>query len=369
MKVLIINQHVSDSLGGSEMQCDLIACGLADRGHQVVYGAVGSKRKDHYPNDYSYLIEPLAVEKKGGLYAFLKKHKPDVVYWRFNKKHLLQSSLQTKTAKIPFVFAVSAATDTKKYRPFPGFSGPGFKRATRHIAGNIIGQLSCRWNYRAFRHVDAVTLLNSQYAGELAVQKQRVIWNSVSDKTEFHEWNRPYCVWVANIKSSKRPEAFIRLASLMAHRQTEIDFLMIGAIQDDTYRIALQTAENMPNFYYLGFQSPAKVNGLLAEAICLVHTCKPEGFGNNFIQAWMQGCPTITLEFDPDNLIQNERLGFLSGTVEQMVNDVERLIKDKKLRDEIGNRAHIFARANFHPDRMVTELEQFLTEVIDDYKC
>jgi len=52
-----------------------------------------------------------------------------------------------------------------------------------------------------------------------------------------------------------------------------------------------------------------------------------------------------------------------------MVNDVERLIKDKRLRDEIGNRAHIFARANFHPDRMVTELEQFLTEVIDDYKC
>jgi hypothetical protein len=40
MKILIINQHISDALGGSEMQCDLIAHGLTNLGHQVIYGFI-----------------------------------------------------------------------------------------------------------------------------------------------------------------------------------------------------------------------------------------------------------------------------------------------------------------------------------------
>jgi glycosyltransferase involved in cell wall biosynthesis len=368
MKVLIINQHISDVLGGSEMQCDLIARGLAARGHKVVYVAVGKKRKDHYSNDLPYNVEPIAIEKKGELLTFLNKLKPDVVYWRYNKNVLLRSTLQIRKANIPLVFAVSHVNDVNKFVSLPRFDNTGLQSVVKFLAKTVVYQLKSIVNYQAFQYVDAITLLNSQYAGKLPVQHQKVIWNSVTDKTESFEWKRPYCLWVANIKSSKRPEAFIQLAKLMSHRRKDIDFLMVGAIQDDNYRDIIQGAEKLSNFYYLGSQRPEFVNGALAKATCLVHTCKPEGFGNNFIQAWMQGCPTVSLEFDPDNLIQNQRLGFISGTLENMVNNVERLIKDRKLRNEIGNRAQVFARIYFHPERMVTEVEQFLTEVVTDYK-
>ena len=350
------------------MQCEQIARGLAERGHKVIYGAVGRKRKESY-SGLPYTVAPLAIEKRGELFQLLQRERPDVIYWRFNKHYLLRAVRDSKRAGVPFVFAVSHVNDVAEYvcRSPTVTSGP--MSEARSLAQIAINKTKSCWSNRAFQHVTAVTTLNSQYLDKLPVKKQRVIWNSVSDKKVPFEWKKPYCVWVANIKPPKQPEAYIALASLMAERCPKIDFLMIGAIQSEQYKPVLEAAENMKNFHYLGFQPPEVVNGVLEKAECLIHTCKPEGFGNNFIQAWMQGCPTITLEFDPDGLIQHERLGFLSGTVEQMANDVGLLLQNKNLQDEIGNRAQAFAHANFTPERMVDDIESFLEEVINDYKA
>ena len=43
MKVLLVNRHMDTILGGSEIQCDLIARKLLEFGHQVSYLALQSK--------------------------------------------------------------------------------------------------------------------------------------------------------------------------------------------------------------------------------------------------------------------------------------------------------------------------------------
>lgn len=350
------------------MQCDLIARGLSEQGHQVIYGAVGRKRKGPY-SGLPYRVVSLMIEKRGELSRLLQQERPDVIYWRFNKHHLLQAVLESIKEKIPFVFAVSHVNDVTKYAYKYPLMTPGLVSKARSFLQIAISQVTSGWNYRAFRYVTAMTFqLNSQLLRDHPVTKKRVIWNSVSDKKEPFEWERPYCIWVANIKPSKQPEAYIKMASKMTEKCPGIDFLMIGAIQSEYYRPILKKAEQIPNFHYLGFQPLEVVNGALGTAECLIHTCKPEGFPNNMIQAWLQGCPTITLEYDPDGLIQRERLGFLSGSVEQMSKDVELLLRDKNLRDEIGSRAQAFARVNFTPERMIEEVESFLAEVVDEYK-
>ena len=176
------------------------------------------------------------------------------------------------------------------------------------------------------------------------------------------EWKRPYVLWVANLKFHKNPEKFVELAEHF--EESGVDFLMVGKIQDNRYAY-LQSSENLPrNLYYLGPKSLEEVNGMLKSSLFLVHTCDPEGFGNNFIQAWLQAKPTISLYFDPESIIYNNRLGFVSGSLEQMAKDVKKLIKNEQLRIEIGQRAKNFAQQHFDPEPNVRKLDRFFIETL-----
>ena len=367
MKVIIINQHYTDALGGSEIQCDLIACGLTKLGHEVIYCAVGNKRRSNY-NGSIYKIIPISIEQKGELLKLLSKEKADVIYWRYNKHYLRKVLHQSKRIKVPFLFAVSNIGDVNWFKRKTNKS-KNLIQEVKNIVVYGINLFKSIWNYQAFKDINALTTLNSEYINKTPVKKQRVIWNSFEPISEDFTWKKPFCVWVANIKERKQPEKYIELAQSLSFQLPEIDFLMIGKIQDKSYKLILEEAEEkIENFHYLGFKSPEYVNGVLKEAKCLLHTCMAEGFGNIFIQAWLQGCPTVSLEFDPDGCIKKEKLGFVSGSINQMIKDVRLLLTNKTLRNEFGVKAISFAQKNFSVDRMVIEVELYLREVIDEYR-
>ena len=367
MKILIINRHLSDTIAGSEIQCDLIARGLSARKHQVVYAAVGKCRKSVY-SDYPYRIFPLAVEKKGELARLLHCEKPDLVYWRYNRNHLLKSVQACRLAGIPFLFAISSLDDAallpQKCLRFP----PGIKAGIKYLLSEAIGRLHNIWQYRAFKMVSAVTSLNRQCLYKLPVVRQKLIRDSVTEQLVPFVWEKPYCVWVANLKPCKQPELYMDLAQKAFKTCPETDFIMIGRIQNEIYRPMVELAQKNDNFHYLGIKSPEEVNGVLAGAICLVSTCKPEGFGNNYIQAWMQKCPTVSLEFDPDGLIVENDAGLLSGNCDRLLQDVELLVKNAELRHRIAKNAHRLAVENFRQERMLNELESFCTEVVSQHR-
>ena len=97
----------------------------------------------------------------------------------------------------------------------------------------------------------------------------------------------------------------------------------------------------------------------------MVHTCKPEGFSNNFIQAWNQGKPTITLEFDPDGLIEKFGLGFRSGMLDKMCRHIKLLIKEEALRNAMGRRAREIANKYFVPEENIRKYERFFWRVLN----
>lgn len=371
MKIVIINQHILDTLGGSEMQCDLIARGLSERGHQVQYFAV-VKNNAIDQNRYKglpYNVIPIDITGKCQIFSLLKKVNPDVVYWRYNRNHFKRAAKICNDLSIPFVFAVSHINDTQLFpsykRVLEILKRKTFFKALKKIMSLYSYHL---FSYTAFRYVDAVTSLNSEYLGLIPVRKQVTIWNAVPTQAgEFH-WEKPYCLWVASIKAQKRPELYIALAKKISVLIPGLDFLMIGKIQDGFYDDVVKKATDMPNFHYLGPKSPEIVNKALAGAHCLIHTCQQEGFGNNFIQSWLMGCPTISYSFDPDNLMKTYSMGFISGTVDQMASDVILLWKNKALREQIIKRAMSFAKENMVPEVMCEKVERFLGEVIVEYR-
>jgi len=366
MKIVIINQHPYDLLGGSEIQCNNIATHLTRMGHHVVYLAVNGAKNSY---DTSYSVIPIKKLNPFHLYNLLKNIQPDLIYWRYNKIQLLTSAIISKLIKSRFVYSMSHVRDSQIWVGDGQtiFAQVGWYRGVRirSVLYDILSFLPLKGaiNYSAIPlFVDGVVSLNVDYLKDMPVKKKIAIHNSMpKDAIEFH-WPKPYVTWVANVKYRKNPEKFLQLAQALSG--TGVDFLMVGSIQDVSYNHLITAGEQNPNFHFLGPKSPSEVNGILKNALFLVHTCDPEGFGNNFIQAWLQGKPTISLYFDPEGIIEREKIGYLSGTFSRLVEQTRFLIENEAERITMGQKAQTFALENFDAETNVGKLEVFLKEIV-----
>ena len=154
---------------------------------------------------------------------------------------------------------------------------------------------------------------------------------------------------------------FVELATRL--QDSGVDFLMVGQLQSKAYGHLLSAGPE--NFHYLGERRLEEVNGMLARSLFLVHTCHPEGFSNNVIQAWLQGRTVVSLAFDPGHLLETEGLGFYSaGNMETFIEQTRRLIENPALARQMGEHAQTYAIAQYSPETNVGRLEDLLSNIL-----
>ncbi|NQU77594.1 glycosyltransferase family 4 protein [Candidatus Falkowbacteria bacterium] len=356
-KIYIVNQYFPfDKLGGSEIQCWLLAKHLPSLGYETKYIAVSNpKGEEAKVRKNEVLVEYLGQEDKVGLsnffrfYKLLKNERPDVCYIRIFRFAFLLS-LACRLVGVPAVFNTSTLRDC-----MPQVEGA---RGLRHKVQRYL-------NFRSLRKMRVVTI-NKEHAEILGKQgiKATPIYNSMED--DYHGGEKVnQVVWVNNIKKRKNPEAYLRLVSKF--RDSNWKFIMIGNVQNEVehYKNLIdETKKVNPNFEYLGGLKPVEVDKILGVSKIFVNTCEVEGFGNNFIQAWLGECPTITLTFDPDNIIENNKLGFYSRVEEQMAKDLEKLMHDDNLRVEMGKRARKWAKENHDINASILKYNKIFKDLI-----
>jgi len=379
VRILIVNRHIDHIAGGSETQCHEIATALAARGHEVVY-AVCRPQAGHRMHPYE--IHPLRGRFGAAFERALAEVRPQIVYWRFNKRHLLRSVLGARRSGAKFVFAVSHVNDLRPFaaKPFRAAELGPLRRSARALGRARIAA-SGAVNHLALRLVDGIVY---QHAGQIparATGRHVVIHNcarpvrapdgaggvaSAADGAgPGVDTGMPqrYVLWAANLKQSKNPEEFVRLAADLEH--TGVEFRMAGEIQDRAYRRLVESDGLPRNFRYLGHQPRDALDALMSRCLLLAHTCDPEGFPNVFIQAWSHGKPVASLRFDPGALLAKHGIGLCAGgDYASFRADVERLISDEALRETIGRRALAFVREHCDRERNVARLEAFFAELL-----
>ena len=358
MKILLINKHFKDYLGGSEIQSDLIASNLNDLGNQVTYLAVNGFQKDYQT---SYKVIKSSVNF-WSLFKIFNSERPDIIYWRYNRTKLFISVLTARLFRIKIVFAVSGPSDfeiwlNRKRKILNLYDG------IKHALGSVIYEIEYLFNYLGFYFINGVITQLHNQTNKLPVSREITIPNSVNLIITSFYWTRPYVIWVSNLKTSKNPELYFQLAEHFEN--SGIDFLMVGKIQDHKYDVYLNESTKPSNLHYVGFRPIEETNGIIASSLFLVHTCNPEGFPNVMIQAWALGKPTLSLYYDPDNLIEINQLGSFSGDFETLVKDTERYLEDQSLRINVGLKAKEFSSNFFDPRVNSGKLESFLLEIFN----
>ncbi len=168
-------------------------------------------------------------------------------------------------------------------------------------------------------------------------------------------------VWVANLKPLKQPEIFLRLVRKLDDCQG-VRFVMIGRPAYRSYqRRQEREMVGLKGFTYMGEQPLNRVNQVLAQSHILVNTSAYEGFPCTFIQAWLRRVPVVSLNVDPDDLLKTRQLGFHSQSMEALVRDTRRLVKDRDLREAMGARALQYARSHHSMNPNMTQITALLT--------
>lgn len=358
LKIVIVNRHVTRTTGGSEIQCDIIGEGLQNNGHSVTYVApIKANESSDDVNTANYNLKFTKLNASA-ISAAITNERPDVVYWRYNKRKFYHVAKRLRAERIPIVFAISHINDVLPW-------GGGAWRHRSWLLG-IGDRIRSRINHKGFKYVSYVTSLNNDLLRYVNCPRKEWVPNAMANDVEPFEWPRPYCLWVANLKPAKRPELYMRLAKELEGKS--VDFLMVGHLQSEKYRWIQRNAISTSNFRYLGSLSPAQVNGALQRAKLHIHTCAPEGYGNIFIQAWQQGVPSVSLGYDPGGHIAENGIGLSAGDDWALfVDQVDYLLREDDVRFEMAQRAKCFAEQTFSERKMVSRIESILLTVRSSY--
>lgn len=367
LHVAVVNRHPDDTIGGSELQCDLFARGLVERGHRVTYVALHADVTAPDPADEPYArvrLGPDASRDASALADAIVASGADVVYWRYGRQQLdgVVARLARAPRRVPLVLAVAHVDDVSRWS-----SRPPVRGGLRDRGADLRGRLAHRRSWRAFRAVAAVAAQREDFLGRVPVALQRHVPNVVDPTTVPFAWPRAYVAWVANIKARKRPEQLVPLARALAEH--DVDLLVAGRVSDARYRALAAHDPAVPNLHPLGPLPPAEAAGLIAGARCLAVTFRPEGLSNAVIQAWWHGVPTVSLDYDPDGAIEHHGLGRVARSDVPVFHEaVVHYATEAAPRAAASAAARTYAQGRFDRARNVALLETLLIDVVGGHR-
>lgn len=359
---IVMPWFFEQAIGGAEYQCYLLAEAAKKLGHEVHYIYVSNgKPCENHLRLHLHPMKALVIQsgRFGSLLSFydcqisriLKTIRPDVLYVRGGVSFAGMTAGYAKRYGVRSIWHIASSADVT---PRPLWSM--LKRPLNLIERKAIGY--------AIKHSTHV-VAHARYQAELLMKNYgraaEVILKEQPTPTEALVKRGPFTVvWVANIKPLKQPEKFIRLAKEYAAEQN-VHFIMIGRPAGGEYQARLESEMRaLPNYSYLGEQPIEEVNRVLARSHVFVNTSTYEGLPNTFVQSWMREVPVVSMLLDPDDILTTQKIGFFSGSFEQMVRDIRNLIDNPALRDEMGRRAREYALEHHALEKNMGRLLEFV---------
>lgn len=337
-------------MGGSQYQAKCIVEELQKTNRYDIYYLARSSDPNYTSNGYQLIRYRYPGAQKYGshrhliewvlLPKILKQIEPDIIYQRVGCAQTGIAARYANRNGCKMVWHIASEYDLE----------PSRISISRLFVERLIDRHLLNFGIRHASHIIAQTEDQKKLlAKNFKRSASAVIPNFHPQPTEIICKNSPiHVVWVANLKELKRPEFFMRLAIELGH-MTNVRFLMVGAIQGDarTKQKYFEIINKVRKLTYLGPRSQEEVNEILSKSHILVNTSDREGFPNTFIQAWLRRVPVVSLTVNPDRIIDRHRVGFVSGSFEQLKRDVSALIENHDLRYRMGMNAQRFAHEAF----------------------
>ena len=166
--------------------------------------------------------------------------------------------------------------------------------------------------------------------------------------------NRKYILWIARSEKWKQPELFIQLAKAFPKEQ----FVMIMPLADDTayFENINREAMKVTNLKFIPGVPFSKVEEYYESAKVFVNTSSTEGFPNSFNQAMNSSTPLLSLNINPDNFIEKNKVGiYCNNNFEQLKKELYKLLNEHQLWKELSENAYNYVYNDMNIEKAIIE--------------
>jgi glycosyltransferase involved in cell wall biosynthesis len=338
--------------GGAELQLLTLAKKFKDLGHKAVFVTDDFGQADiEEMEDIKYVKVPFRYMGNSRLYLLsdwfslyckLKEIDADVYILKGPRFTLFIAGLYAICSKKRVVFISTIDTDSDPH--IMRSIDPLYSRLLYYLGLKMVPLVVCQSKhqqknfYRYFK------------------KEASVIQNIYSIANVSNGVKKQTALWVGTNNQAKAPGFFLNLA----RKSPEISYKMaMVPSQDTAFQKQLETEiRGVHNIDYLGFVPEREMGKLYAEASLLVNVSELEGFPNVFLHAWAHKTPVISLKINPDGIIKRYRMGFCSGSMEQMIKDIRLLLQNDQLRQEMGNNGYVYVKRHHDADMIA---EQYIS--------
>jgi len=355
---MLTGGHRGNAGGGAQLQQILVGSELASRGHDVYFVEYETDHTEETEIDGIEVVtipRPTGSELGRALDVFsnarsvLRRLDPDVCYRRVLDFTVVPISVLCEFEDRRFVYGI-AHNDELTDNPHMLQGG---------IKGSRLFLFMIR---RALSGANAVIAQNNhQYdlATDTLSTNIRQIPNCYPDNpTKPLDWkyDSPVVFWAARFHEWKQPELVAELAEAIP----EATFLMAGGPGDESlYQRLQERTKSIDNLVLAGHIPIAEIDQYFASADVFLNTSESEGFPNTFLQSWVHGTPVVSLDVDPDGILQSNDIGLVAGGDRETLEDHLMLITtDNELRDRLGNASRDYYESNHRVSEIATQYER-----------
>lgn len=173
---------------------------------------------------------------------------------------------------------------------------------------------------------------------------------------------RDRILWVGRCSRGKRPELFLELAQ----RHTDRKFTMVlnkGPDKEFTHSV-FERAGRLANLEFFDYIPYDQVGELFRRAILFVGTSRQEGFPNTYLQAMAAATPIMSLNVDPDGVLQNHGAGYVANdSMDQLHSAMVDKLNDGEWLGQAGANGMNYIQSRHAPDRVALEWAKLFDEL------
>ena len=345
MNILIFNwRDIKNSwAGGSEIYIHEIAKRLVKKGHSVTLFC-GQDPEIKLPEEE--IIDEINVIRKGSRFS-LYLWAP-IYYFKKLRK------------------GTDIIIDCENGLPFftPLFSSKKKICVVHHVHGKqffyelpkplaIFGYILERYLFPMaykFTKIIAVSNTTKKELIKIGFNKDRIkiVYNGLNQNKNSHgmrKFSRPTIIYLGRIKKYKRVGLLVNLMSEILSKVPNARLLIAGwGTEGGVIADSVMSGKNKNNVSIMGSVSEREKENLLERSWVFVNPSIHEGWGISVMEASFHGLPSVAFNVPGlSESIVNKKTGFLVKSNQEMIEKLVFLLKNKKVRDELGESAKLWA--------------------------